>query len=142
MSQTCGNNSCTSLVLPAAAPLPTILVLMGSWNDYTDSLKQLSKHNLIPLGGHMPRLSFCWGYEQYSLQNEISSSALAQHGLDTGHSIDWDNSKVLSTQQHWYQRCCLESWHIWAHTLNQDFGSLSATNNCLLPNHQTSHSTR
>ena len=45
------------------------------------------------------------------------SSALAEHALDTGHSIDWDHASVLNTCQNLKQRLCLESWHIHRHRL-------------------------
>ena len=54
------------------------------------------------------------------------SSALAEHALDTGHSIDWDRALALNTCQNLKQRLCLESWHIHRQTvsLNRENGPL------------------
>ena len=42
------------------------------------------------------------------------------------HTIGWDNSKIITTNQCYHQRLCLEAWHInSAHTtLNRDDGGL------------------
>ena len=40
------------------------------------------------------------------------TSALAEHALTTGHSIDWDNASVLVSCEHLNQRLYLESWYI------------------------------
>jgi hypothetical protein len=45
-------------------------------------------------------------------------SALAEHACDTKHEISWENSKVITTNNRYGQRLCLEAWHI-----NRDDGA-------------------
>ena len=64
----------------------------------------------------------------------ISTSALAEHSILTGHKIDWENSKIMATETAWDKRCYLESCFIRStkETMNRDFGSLPPIYNCLL----------
>ena len=39
-------------------------------------------------------------------------SALAEHVCYTKHEIAWENSKVITTNNRYGQRLCLEAWHI------------------------------
>ena len=39
-------------------------------------------------------------------------SALAEHVSYTKHEIAWENSKVITTNNRYGQRLCLEAWHI------------------------------
>ena len=52
-------------------------------------------------------------------------SALAEHVCDTKHAIAWENSKIITTNNRYGQRRCLEAWHIKMnqHALNRDDGS-------------------
>ncbi len=52
-------------------------------------------------------------------------SALAEHVCDTKHAIAWENSKIITTNNRYGQRRCLEAWHINMnqHALNRDDGS-------------------
>ena len=52
-------------------------------------------------------------------------SALAEHVCDTKHAIVWENSKIITTNNRYGQRRCLEAWHINMnqHALNRDDGS-------------------
>jgi hypothetical protein len=49
-------------------------------------------------------------------------SALAEHVCYTKHEIVWENSKVITTNNRYGQRLCLEVWHINMsnHALNRD----------------------
>ena len=49
-------------------------------------------------------------------------SALAEHVCYTKHEIAWENSKVITTNNRYGQRLCLEAWHINMshHALNRD----------------------
>ena len=49
-------------------------------------------------------------------------SALAEHVCYTKHEIVWENSKVITTNNRYGQRLCLEAWHINIsnHALNRD----------------------
>jgi hypothetical protein len=38
-------------------------------------------------------------------------SALAEHVCYTKHEITWENSKVITTNNRYGQRLCLEAWH-------------------------------
>ena len=37
---------------------------------------------------------------------------LTEHVCDTKHEIAWENSKVITTNNRYGQRLCLEAWHI------------------------------
>jgi hypothetical protein len=52
-------------------------------------------------------------------------SALAEHVCYTNHEIAWENSKVITTNNRYGQRLCLEAWHINMshHALNRDDGA-------------------
>ncbi len=52
-------------------------------------------------------------------------SALAEHVCDTKHAIAWENSKIITTNNRYGQRRCLEAWYINMnqHALNRDDGS-------------------
>ena len=56
---------------------------------------------------------------------DSSKSALAEHVCQTSHNIAWDDSKVITTNNRYGQRRCLEAWHInVSHSaLNRDDGS-------------------
>ena len=65
---------------------------------------------------------------------DITSSALAEHWLNTGHSFAWDDAHVVELCQAWHRRRSLEAWHIRSHphTLNRDHGALSSQYNSLI----------
>ena len=50
---------------------------------------------------------------------------MAEHVCDTKHAIAWENSKIITTNNRYGQRRCLEAWHINMnqHALNRDDGS-------------------
>ena len=52
-------------------------------------------------------------------------SALTEHVCYTKHEIAWENSKVITTNNRYGQRLCLEAWHIniCNHALNRDDGA-------------------
>ena len=52
-------------------------------------------------------------------------SALAEHVCKTSHKIAWEDSKIITTNNRYGQRLCLEAWHINASScaLNRDDGS-------------------
>ena len=54
-----------------------------------------------------------------------SKSALAEHVCETSHNIVWEDSKIITTNNRYGQRLCLEAWHINAShcALNRDDGS-------------------
>ena len=41
-----------------------------------------------------------------------SKSALAEHVCETSHNIAWEDSKIITTNNRYGQRLCLEAWHI------------------------------
>ena len=48
-----------------------------------------------------------------ALKNEdVQTSALAEHVFKTGHAVDLSQSEVLDHHQHTTTRCMLESWYI------------------------------
>ena len=53
-------------------------------------------------------------------------SALSEHTCLTNHTIEWDNSKIITINRRYHQRLCLEAWHInSAHApFNRDDGGL------------------
>ena len=50
---------------------------------------------------------------------------LTEHVCDTKHEIAWENSKVITTNNRYGQRLCLEAWHINMsnYALNRDDGT-------------------
>ena len=54
-----------------------------------------------------------------------AQSALAEHVCKTSHKIAWEDSKIITTNNRYGQRFCLEAWHINASScaLNRDDGS-------------------
>jgi hypothetical protein len=52
-------------------------------------------------------------------------SALAEHVCYTKHEIAWENSKVITTNNRYGQRLCLEAWliNMSNHALNRDDGA-------------------
>ncbi len=60
-----------------------------------------------------------------TLNKGKSALAMAEHVCDTKHAIAWENSKIITTNNRYGQRRCLEAWHINMnqHALNRDDGS-------------------
>ena len=157
MSLTCSWSCwtcCWDLYTHTLSPLQTLCQAMSHPKDPIPRCERPGVVYLIPcascnlcyIGQTSRSLLHCQKEHRAAVRSfDISSSALAQHRLDTGHSIDWDNSKVLSTQQHWYISMMLPG--VLAHSgtspyLEPGFWiSLSVAYNCLLPKHQISHST-
>ena len=56
------------------------------------------------------------------------NSALSEHTCQTNHTVAWNNSKIITTNQRYHQKRCLEAWYInSAHApLNRDDGGLLA----------------
>ena len=54
-----------------------------------------------------------------------SKSALAEDVCETSHNIAWDDSRIITTNNRYGQRLCLEAWHINVIpcALNRDDGS-------------------
>ncbi len=56
------------------------------------------------------------------------TSAVAEHAIKTGYTIDWNGAKVIdgNGNDHFYQRCLLEAWHIQSNknALNREIGTL------------------
>jgi hypothetical protein len=52
-------------------------------------------------------------------------SALAEHVCNNKHDIAWENSEVITTNNRYGQRLCIETWHINMsnHALNRDDGT-------------------
>ena len=46
------------------------------------------------------------------LNSQSEKSVLAEHVCQTSHTIAWDNSTVVATNNRYAQRRCLEAWHI------------------------------
>ena len=63
----------------------------------------------------------------------VSASALAEHALTAGHSIDLSKAEVLDSNPY-ISRCMLESWHIQhnENKLNRERGNLPKVNAVLL----------
>ena len=59
------------------------------------------------------------------VNQDKGKSALAEHVCYTKHEIAWENSKVITTNNRYGQRLCLEAWHINMsnHALNRDDGA-------------------
>ena len=55
-------------------------------------------------------------------------SAVAEHAFNSGHTINWDSSRVVDTCRHYHTCIFLESWYISRrkHPMNKDRGPLSS----------------
>ena len=58
---------------------------------------------------------------------------LTEHVRDTKHEIAWENSKVITTNNRYGQRLCIEAWHINMsnYALNRDDGAYLPRNTCI-----------
>jgi hypothetical protein len=83
-----------------------------SKNEYIQSPTEVSPSKLIQ---HQKAVSAL----------DKGKSALAEHVCYTKHEIAWENSKVITTNNRYGQRLCLEAWHINIsnHALNRDDGA-------------------
>ena len=75
-----------------------------------------------------PKRQFCTRLKEHqrAVSNFNSSkSALAEHVCETSHTIAWEDSRIITTNNRYGQRLCLEAWHINASpcALNRDDGS-------------------
>ena len=61
-------------------------------------------------------------------------SAIAEHAMDTGHTIDWDNAQIMALMPKFYQRITLETWYMRSqpHGLNREEGVLPSVYNTLI----------
>ena len=63
--------------------------------------------------------------QHHFLYTQEQSDPLSSIFCDTKHVIAWENSKIITTNNRFSQRRCLEAWHINMnhHALNRDDGS-------------------
>ena len=63
------------------------------------------------------------------------ASAIAEHTMTTGHTINWTDTDILTTNSQQHQRDAFEAWHIrlQSNPVNRDQGLLSHTYDSLLP---------
>ena len=64
-------------------------------------------------------------FERAVSNSNSSKSALAEHVCETTHNIARDDSRIITTNNRYGQRLCLEAWHVVASpcALNTDDGS-------------------
>ena len=80
----------------------------------------------VYLGQTKPQFCTRLKEHQRAVSNFNSSkSALAEHVCETSHNIAWEDSRIITTNNRYGQRLCLEAWHINASpcALNRDDGS-------------------
>ena len=55
-----------------------------------------------------------------------TNSAFADHNFNTDHEIEWNNASIITCNTRYFQRICLEAWHInnVDDPLNRDDGNL------------------
>ena len=65
---------------------------------------------------------------------ETAQSAVAEHAINEGHTIKWDDAEVVDHSTRFCQRCTLEAWHIQTeqHPMNRDEGPLPSVYNPLI----------
>ena len=53
-------------------------------------------------------------------------SAIAEHAVNTGHTIDWSNTQIKAVMSPFWQRCTLETWYMRSqpHPFNWEQGIL------------------
>ena len=84
------------------------------------------------------KLQFCTRLKEHqrAVSNFNSSkSALAEHVCETSHNIVWEDSRIVTTNNRYGQRLCLEAWHVNARpcALNRDDGSHLFTTRIFTP---------
>ncbi|KAK3751073.1 hypothetical protein QZH41_001914 [Actinostola sp. cb2023] len=70
-------------------------------------------------------------HQSYVRLNKTNKSALAEHAHNTGHSISWNNTKILEVETRWHQRKWSEACHIAKSTdaiSNRDTGRILPQN--------------
>jgi hypothetical protein len=73
----------------------------------------------------IPKLMSGLGTSVKKCPNFPTQSYVWCHVCDTKHKIAWENSKLITTNNRYGQRRCLEAWHINMsnHALNRDDGA-------------------
>ena len=64
---------------------------------------------------------------KYALTSgNVDKSAVAEHMATTGHTIKWEEARVIDVESELHQRCILESWHIHCqlNAINREQGQL------------------
>ena len=65
-------------------------------------------------------------HQHATFEGNKNASALAEHSIDTGHRINWDDAEILDSCNHLRARIMLESWYIQRErdALNREHGPL------------------
>ena len=80
----------------------------------------------VYLGQAKRQFCICLKEHQKAVSNSNSSkSASAEHVFETSDNIAWEDSRIITTNNRYRQRLCLEPWHINSSpcALNRDDGS-------------------
>ena len=84
---------------------------------------------------------YTYARDQYIKDNKSAlvnahshNSGAAEHAMDTGHNIDWDNVKIMACMPFFHQRITLETRHMKKqhHGLNCEEGVLPWVYNVLI----------
>ena len=58
-------------------------------------------------------------FERAVSHGESNASVLAEHTVNSGHEVDWDNATVLNHSDSFYPRLYLESWYMYTNKITQ-----------------------
>ena len=118
----------------ALKPFRTLRHIVAKPKDRVPSNRKTHAVYSIPCGdcekvylGQTKR-QFCTRLKEHErdVSNSNSSkSTLAEHMCETSHNIVWDDSRIITTNNRYGLRLCLEAWYINASpcALNRDDGS-------------------
>ena len=118
----------------ALKPFQTLRRIFAKPNDRVPADQKTHAVYSIPCGGcekvylGQIKRQFCTRLKEHqrAVSNFNSSkSALAERVCETSHNIAWEDSRIITTNNCYGQRFCLEAWHINASpgALNRDDGS-------------------
>ena len=118
----------------ALKPFQTLRRIFAKPNDRVPADQKTHAVYSIPSGGcekvylGQIKRQFCTRLKEHqrAVSNFNSSkSALAERVCETSHNIAWEDSRIITTNNCYGQRFCLEAWHINASpgALNRDDGS-------------------
>ena len=73
-------------------------------------------------------------HQRATFEGNKNASALAEHSIDAGHKISWDDAEILDCCNNLRARIMLESWYIQKErdTLNREHGPLPSIYSALL----------
>ena len=97
--------------------LTTAPVSPSFWKRFVDDvISAVSQDEIVVLLQHLNSIEpICTRLKEHqrAVSNFNSSkSAFAENVCETSHNIAWEGSRIITTNNRYGQRLCLEAWHI------------------------------